>query len=97
MILINIPQLIIQVDMVIHEPPISGEIRSPHFQKVCNGNIIGFGSKTRGDYYLNTRPRCHLVHHFSQYLMLGPFHLDVKLYHPFRAVIHDFFTEKEMV
>ena len=29
--------------------------------------------------------------------MLGPFHLDVKLYHPFRTVIHDFFTEKEMV
>ena len=74
-----------------------GEIRTPFFQKVCNGDIKGLGSKTRGDYYLNTRPRCHLVHHFSQYLMLGPFHLDVKLYHPFRAVIHDFFTEKEMV
>ena len=28
--------------------------------------------------------------------MLGPFHLEVKMYNPFRTVIHDFFTSKEM-
>ena len=96
MFLINILPLIIQVDLKTHLP-IPGELRSPLFQRVCNGNIKGLGNKTKGDFYFNTWPRCHLVHHFSPYLMLGPFHLDVKLYHPFRTVIHDFFTEKEMV
>lgn len=44
---------------------------------------------------LNT-PKCHFVHHFNPYVKLGPFHIDVKHYWPFRTIIHDFFTEKEM-
>ena len=65
------------------------------FQKVCNGKINRFG-KQPAEIDLNKNAKCHLVHHFSPYLMLGPFHLDVKLYHPFRTIIHDFFSEKEM-
>ena len=37
-----------------------------------------------------------MVHHFTPFLKLGPFNLEVKLYIPFRTIIHDFFTETEM-
>ena len=79
-----------------------GEMREPLFQNVCNGKIKGNGT---GYYMLYDqllipriypRSKCHLVHHFAPFLKLGPFHLEVKLYSPFRTVIHDFFTNKEM-
>ena len=59
---------------------------------MCNENIksiIHNGTSA-------SQPKCHFVHHFSPYLKLGPFHIEVKLYMPFRTVIHEFFTEKEM-
>ena len=37
------------------------------------------------------------VHHFDPYQKLGPFHLEVQLYTPFRTIVHDFLTRKEMV
>ena len=53
-------------------------------------------NRTRLPNTLNGSPKCHFVHHFSPTLKLGPFHLEVKLYYPFRTIIHDFFTDKEM-
>ena len=41
-------------------------------------------------------PKCHLVQYGKPFLFLGPFHFEVIFYYPFRTVIHDFFTEREM-
>ena len=73
-----------------------GQLREPLFKNVCNGNIMRNRNRTS---FPNTKPvppKCHFVHHFTPMLKLGPFHLEVKLYYPFRSIIHDFFTEKEM-
>ena len=45
---------------------------------------------------MNRQSKCHFVHHFNAFLKLGPFCLEVKLYYPFRSVVHDFFTDQEM-
>ena len=70
-------------------------MRTSLFQNICNGKI-----KSKGHIQvvkkLNESPKCYLVHHHSPYLMIGPFHLDVKMYAPFRSVYRDFFTDKEM-
>ena len=87
--------LITKVDAKTHKS-LPGEIRSPAFQSVCNGKIKRFGI-SEPEINVNKNAKCHLVHHFTPYLLLGPFKLDVKLYHPFRTIIQDFFTEKEMV
>ena len=41
-------------------------------------------------------PKCHLIHHFDPYQIIGPFHLAVPLYSPLRAIAHDIFSENEM-
>ena len=79
-----------------HHDYLPGQLREPLFQNVCNGNIMR-NSNLKS--FPNTNigpPKCHFVHHFTPLLKLGPFHLEVKLYYPFRTVVHDFFTEKEM-
>ena len=75
--------------------PLPHQFRAPLFQKVCNRKIIGIG-ETPKHVQINQSPKCHLVHHFLPFLKIGPFHLEVKLYLPFRTVIHDFFTREEM-
>ena len=69
-----------------------GEMPEALFQNVCNGNIQGRGSKNVN----KPQSKCHFVHHFNPFLIIGPFHIEVKFYKPFRTIIHDFFTEKEM-
>ena len=44
----------------------------------------------------NRHPKCHLVHHWNPFLIIGPFHIEVSLYQPFRTIMHDFYTENEM-
>ena len=70
-------------------------MREPWFQNVCNGKIKGFGPSVAST-KKNKNSKCHFTHHFDPFLKLGPFHLEVKLYYPFRTIVHDFFTEKEM-
>ena len=65
------------------------------FQNICNEKIKGFGH-SKASARINQKAKCHFVHHFDPFLSLGPFNLEVKLYYPFRTVVHDFFTEKEM-
>ena len=72
-----------------------GSLRETLFQNVCNGQIKGFGI-SEDSQKLNRQSKCHFVHHYNPFLKLGPFHLDVMLYYPFRTVVHDFFTEAEM-
>ena len=67
----------------------------PLFQKVCNKKIQGYGHSL-SERNRNGSPKCHYLHHSSPFLMIGPFHLEVKLYIPFRTIIHDFLTEIEM-
>ena len=74
---------------------ILGAQRMPLFQKVCNKKIQGIGN-SGPERRLNNSPRCHFLHHSSPSLMIGPFHLEVKLYIPFRTIIHDFLTDKEI-
>ena len=69
-----------------------GFMREPFFQNVCNGNLQGkgFSNSTK------IQTKCHFVHHFNPFTILGPFHIEVQFYQPFRTIIHDFFTENEM-
>ena len=41
-------------------------------------------------------PKCRLIHHFNPYLKMGPFHIEIHFYGPFRGVFHDFLSDKEM-
>ena len=79
---------------------VPGELRESLFQNICNGNIKGKGkpksNATKGSNNQEREPRCHLVHHSNPFLSIGPFHIEVKFYLPFRTILHDFFTEKEM-
>ena len=78
---------------------VPGQLREVLFQKVCNGNIKGIGKpKTIDNEHSRSyrHPKCHLVHHWNPFLIIGPFHIEVKFYEPFRTIIHEFFTEKEM-
>ena len=67
---------------------------------MCNGNIKGKGkpdqTANKGSKDQQREPQCHLVHHSNPYLNIGPFHIEVKFYSPFRTILHDFFTEREM-
>ena len=72
-----------------------GQVREPLLQNVCNGNIKGTGLRGNSRHDI-LRPKCHLLHHFNSFVNLGPFHLEVKFYVPFRTVVHDFFTAEEM-
>ena len=71
-----------------------GQLREPLFQNVCNEKIKGFVHCLNNG--IPSPCKCHFVHHFASFLRIGPFHLEMKLSHPFRTVIHDFFTEQEM-
>ena len=73
-----------------------GQLRLPLFQNVCNGNINRNTVWTDSENTIPRPSKCHLVHHFTPFLKLGPFLLDVKLYDPFRTVVNDFFTSREM-
>ena len=86
---------VILVDRIEHKY-LQGQMREPLFQQVCNGNIRGNDALSRYDKVNTGSPKCHFVHHFSPTLKLGPFHLEAKLYYPFRTVLHNFFTDKEM-
>ena len=44
----------------------------------------------------NRHPKCHFVHHWNPFLIIGPFHIEVSFYQPFRTIMHDFYTENEM-
>ena len=70
-----------------------GEMRTSQFQNICNGKINSKGH-IESIKKINESPKCYLLHHYSPYLTLGPFHLDVKMYSPFRSVYRDFFTDK---
>ena len=70
-------------------------MRTSLYQHVCSGKMKTKGNK-ESIVEINQSPKCYLVHHKSPYLMLGPFHLDIKMYSPFRCVYRDFYTEKEM-
>ena len=41
-------------------------------------------------------PKCRFIHHFNPYMKVGPFHLEIHLYWPFRAVFHEILGETEM-
>ena len=69
--------------------------RLPLFQNVCNKKIKGIGA-TLVEKKKNIAPKCHFLHHHDPFMRIGPFNLEVKLYSPFRTVIHGFFTKKEM-
>ena len=89
---VNKPYFI--VDRNIHRVS-QGQYRESLFQRICNKEIKGKGG-TQNELYNNANPKCHFVHHFMPFLKIGPFRLEVKLYIPFRTVIHDFFSKKEM-
>ena len=40
--------------------------------------------------------KCHLSNLHDPYLILGPFFIEIKDYWPFKSIIHDFFTNREM-
>ena len=78
---------------------VPGQLREVLFQKVCNGNIQGIVKPETIDIEHSRsyrHPKCHLVHYWNPFLIIGPFHIEVKFYEPFRTIIHEFFAEKEM-
>jgi len=84
----------IRVDRLIHKG-FSGQMRLPLFQNVCNKKIKGIGGSLI-EAKINMAPKCHFLHHHDPFMIIGPFNLEVKLYSPFRTIIHGFFTKKEM-
>ena len=62
-------------------------VREDALQRTCNREL-------RGNYTDNFK--CHFLHHFNPYLKLGPFKLEVKLDKPYRTILHDMLTEKEI-
>ena len=86
------------VDRLIHKG-LSGQRptseRLPLFQNVCNKKIKRIGGALN-EKKIDIVPKCHFLHHHDPFMMIGPFNLEVKLYSPFRTVIHGFFTKKEM-
>ena len=78
-----------------HHKKLLGEMRTPLFQNICNGKIKAIFRSNKGQ-EKNASQRCHFLHHSSPFLMLGPFHLDIKLRIPFRSIYRDFFTAKEI-
>ena len=64
-----------------------GMVREDALQRTCNREL-------RGNYTDNFK--CHFLHHFNPYLKLGPFKLEVKLDKPYRTILHDMLTEKEI-
>ena len=73
-----------------------GKERESLVHNVCNGNIKGNGNIPFMKNKRYQAPKCHLVIHFNPFLKLGPFHIEVKLYYPLRAMFHDFFVAHEM-
>lgn len=74
---------------------VGGEVTAEHFRDVCNERIKGSGGL--GISGRSQRiAKCYFVHHFDPYLKLSPFHIEVKLYVPFRSIIHDFFVDREL-
>ena len=86
------------------------EERNEYVRHICNGKIIGSGIEDEA-YHIqmigggsvkkhimltNRAAKCHLVHNHNPYALLGPFHLEVKTYAPFRTIVHNFFTDAEM-
>ena len=71
-----------------------GEVKEDLFRSVCRGQI---NRSTLQESWAKqpSIPKCHLVHHFDPYQIMGPFHLEVQLYRPLRTIIHDLFTETE--
>lgn len=63
---------------------------------ICNGKKIEKRYFEVEDRPLIINPKCHLVHHFDNYLTIGPHQIEVSYYWPLRAIFHDFFTVKEM-
>ena len=62
---------------------------------VCREELKGNGQ------FMNPRmtsyiPKCSFIHHFNPFVKLGPFHLEIHFYRPFRGIFHDFLSEKEM-
>ena len=62
---------------------------------VCRGDFKGSGQWSNPKIKLYV-PKCRLIHHFNPYLKLGPFHLEIHFYWPFRGVFHDFLSDEEM-
>ena len=62
---------------------------------VCRGESKGNGrwEDRRVSLYI---PKCRFIHHFDPYLKVGPFHLEVHFYLPFKGTFHDFFYETEL-
>ena len=67
-----------------------GQERESLVHNVCNANIKGNGGGTY------EQPKCHLLHHFNPFCILGPFPIDVKQYYPLRLSFIDFYDEKEI-
>ena len=65
------------------------------YKRVCGGKTKKHQNRNRSSRH-KLFTKCYLVHHVEPYLKLGPFHFEVKLFSPFRTIIHDFFTSKEM-
>ena len=77
---------------------LQGEYEEEYFRRICNGRIKGSGTLMAESEFghPNRVKKCHYLHHFDPFLKIGPFHLEVMLYWPFRTVIHEFFTDYEM-
>ena len=72
------------------------EARERYFRDICNNKKIEKNYFEVEGRPIIISPKCHLVHHFDKYLIIGPHNIEVLYYEPLRAIFHDFFTEKEM-
>ena len=74
-----------------------GAFKDEKFRQVCRGRYKAYsGKKYQRKWAELVMPKCHMLHHFNPFSVLGTFHIEIYLYKPFRAVFHDFFTNGEM-
>ena len=71
-----------------------GEVKMEKFRKTCRNEYKIHKSKNR--YGLEHFPTCNNLHHSDKFLILGPFHIEIVRYEPYRIMIHDFFSDFEV-
>ena len=75
-------------DEIDNEWKYRGYAKEDLLSKTCYGGMKN---------YLNWKTsNCHFLHNQDPFLKLGPFQLEVYSESPYRVVVHDFLTEKEI-